>query len=45
MDYILHQRGRASIDFLADLRMLSDRLEKTADAKALDAGLAVEELP
>jgi len=45
MDYILHQRGRASIDFLADLRMLSDRLEKTADAKALDAGLAVAELP
>ena len=34
MDYSLHQRGRASIDFLSDLRNLSDRLEPRTDERA-----------
>jgi len=42
MDYSLHQRGRASIDFLSDLRNLSDRLEPRTDARA---GFNPDELP
>ena len=42
MDYSLHQRGRASIDFLTDLRNLSDRLEPRTDARA---GFNPDELP
>lgn len=34
MDYSLRQRGRAAIDFLADLRNLSDRLEPRTDERA-----------
>lgn len=45
MDYTLHQRGRAAIDFLADLRMHSDRLEAVADSKALANGLDPDTLP
>jgi SAM-dependent methyltransferase len=45
MDYDLHQRGRAAIDFLADLRGISDRYERRTDARAKDNGLNVEGLP
>ena len=45
MDYTLHQRGRASIDFLADLRIRSDRLETVADDKALAVDLDIAQLP
>ena len=45
MEYSLHQRGRASIDFLADLRNLSDRLEKFTDDQAQAAGINADELP
>ncbi len=45
MEYSLQQRGRAAIDFLADLRILSDRLEPAADAQALQAGLDRSALP
>ena len=45
MEYTLHQRGRASIEFLADLRNLSDRLEPAADSAAEDAGLDKTALP
>jgi 2-polyprenyl-3-methyl-5-hydroxy-6-metoxy-1,4-benzoquinol methylase len=45
MEYTLNQSGRARINFLADLRILSDRLEKTADEKAVDAGLNIDDLP
>lgn len=45
MDYTLQQRGRAAIDFLADLRMQSDRLEAVADSKALANGLDPQALP
>jgi SAM-dependent methyltransferase len=34
MEYALHQRGRAAIDFLTDLRQQSDRLEPRTDAAA-----------
>ncbi len=42
MDYELQQRGRASIGFLTDLRVLSDRLEGLTDTKA---GLDASDLP
>jgi ubiquinone/menaquinone biosynthesis C-methylase UbiE len=45
MDYDLHQRGRASIDFLADLRALSDRYEPLTDQQAAEAGLLSDQLP
>lgn len=45
MDYSLHQRGRASIDFLSDLRGLSDRFEARADQRAYDGGLDPRQLP
>jgi SAM-dependent methyltransferase len=45
MDYSLHQRGRASIDFLADLRSLSDRFEARTDQRARDNGLEPQTLP
>jgi SAM-dependent methyltransferase len=45
MDYDLHQRGRASINFLTDLRMLSDRLEPLTDQQAKAAGIQSDELP
>ncbi len=35
MDYELEQRGRASIDFLCDLRTISDRYEPATDQRAL----------
>ena len=34
MDYDIQQRGRASIDFLCDLRTISDRYEKSTDERA-----------
>jgi SAM-dependent methyltransferase len=45
MDYEIHQRGRASIDFLGDLRRLSDRLEPLTDQQAQDAGILSDKLP
>ncbi len=45
MDYALHQHGRASIEFLADLRILSDRLEQVADARTAGARPDNAELP
>jgi len=35
MEYDLHQRGRACINFLTDLRTVSDRYEKSIDIRAL----------
>jgi SAM-dependent methyltransferase len=45
MEYALHQRGRASIDFLVDLRHQSDRLERTSDQYAESVGLIDSSLP
>lgn len=45
MQYTLQQRGRASIEFLSDLRQLSDRLEPVADVRATEAGLDTATLP
>jgi SAM-dependent methyltransferase len=45
MEYSLRQRGRASIDFLVDLRRLSDRLERTSDQYAAEVGLFDADLP
>ena len=45
MDYSLHQRGRASIDFLSDLRGLSDKFEARTDQRAREAGLDRQQLP
>jgi len=45
MEYSLHQRGRASIDFLSDLRSLSDRFEARTDQRAIAAGLDPAKLP
>ena len=45
MDYTLHQRGRASIDFLSDLRSLSDNYEPRTDERARMAGLDPDKLP
>ena len=45
MDYTLHQRGRASVEFLVDLGIEAVRLEKTADEYAEAAGLTTMELP
>jgi len=45
MDYALRQHGRAAIDFLTDLRNLSDRFEATTDAAALANGPEPESLP
>ena len=45
MDYSLHQRGRAAIEFLVDLRNLSNRLEASSDDYAQQSGLLASELP
>ena len=45
MDYTLHQRGRAAIEFLTDLRIRSDHLEQVADDKAAAHRPAEENLP
>ncbi len=45
MDYVLQQRGRASIDFLADVRRLSDRFEARCDTRAAAAGINAATLP
>jgi SAM-dependent methyltransferase len=45
MEYTLHQHGRAAIEFLSDLRLLSDRLETTADNKAAKVRPADDSLP
>lgn len=45
MDYRLHQRGRASIDFLVDLGIAARRLEGEADRYAADRELTRAELP
>jgi 2-polyprenyl-3-methyl-5-hydroxy-6-metoxy-1,4-benzoquinol methylase len=45
MDYTLHQRGRASMDFLVDLGMQGGRLERRADAFAVQRGLIGTDLP
>ena len=45
MDYSLHQRGRASFEFLVDLRQQSDRLEEDSDHYADSIGLSSIELP
>ncbi len=45
MDYSLHQRGRASFEFLVDLRKQSDRLEEDSDHYAESTGLSNSELP
>ena len=39
MEYSLHQTGRASIDFLIDVRLQSNRLEPIADAFAQASGI------
>jgi SAM-dependent methyltransferase len=44
MDYELHQRGRASIDFLTELRSLSDKYEPRTDERAR-AQLQTDQLP
>jgi len=45
MEYSLHQRGRAAIDFLVDLRHQSNRLENTSDQYAQDIGIIASRLP
>jgi len=45
VDYSLHQRGRAAIEFLVDLRNQSNRLEKISDDFAERAGLISDDLP
>jgi 2-polyprenyl-3-methyl-5-hydroxy-6-metoxy-1,4-benzoquinol methylase len=45
MEYNLHQRGRASVDFLVDLGVRSHRLETGADQYAENAGLNEIDLP
>jgi SAM-dependent methyltransferase len=45
MEYSLHQRGRASIDFLVELRRRSDRLETSSDRYAEHLGLRNADLP
>jgi SAM-dependent methyltransferase len=45
MDYDLQQRGRASIDFLCDLRNISDRYEQSTDARARGGIVPVDRLP
>lgn len=45
MDYSLHQRGRASIAFLSDLRGLSNYLETRTDQRAHAAGIEPQQLP
>ena len=42
---VLHQRGRASIEFLVDLRLCSNPLEIAADALAQSHGLFDADLP
>jgi ubiquinone/menaquinone biosynthesis C-methylase UbiE len=44
MDYSLRQRGRASAEFLVDVRMRSNPLEQTADRYAQEHGLRMEQL-
>ena len=45
VDYLLHQRGRAAIEFLVDLRNQSNRLEEASDQYAERAGLLAGDLP
>lgn len=45
MRYDLHQRGRAAIDFLADLRTHSDRFEERTDERAANGTINIELLP
>jgi len=45
MDYTLHQRGRACVDFLIDLGIETSRLEKNSDAYAESVGLTTAQLP
>jgi len=45
MDYQLSQRGRASIEFLVDLRIQSNRLEPQVDAYFEQKGIAVPASP
>ena len=45
MDYSLHQRGRASVDFLVDLGIQAYTLEQNADAYAEQLGLPNADLP
>jgi SAM-dependent methyltransferase len=45
MEYSLHQRGRAAIDFLVDLRQQSNRLENSSDQYAQDMGIVSSNLP
>lgn len=44
MDYELHQRGRSTIDFLTDLRRISDWFEPRTDERALSQ-LDIDNLP
>jgi SAM-dependent methyltransferase len=44
MEYELRQRGRAAIDFLSDLRNLSEPLEPRTDERALANGINPDEL-
>jgi len=45
MDYQLGQRGRASIDFLIDLRLVSNKLEPPAEQFAADSGFKFPDAP
>lgn len=45
MEYELRQRGRAAIDFLVDLRNISDRYEAKTDETAFGTGIDLEKLP
>jgi len=45
MDYTLHQRGRACIEFLIDLGVEGNRLEKNADACAVQLGVNTLDCP
>ena len=45
MDYTLHQRGRASMEFLVDLGLPCARLEMNADEFARNTGLIADDLP
>ena len=45
MKYDLHQRGRASIEFLTDLRTQSDRFEERTDHRAANGAINIKLLP
>jgi SAM-dependent methyltransferase len=45
MDYTLHQRGRASIEFLVDLGIAARGLEARGDRFAAESGLVTDALP